>query len=191
MKLKDLSNTIPVNFLRIGLDYQTEQTKFVAVINGESFDFSCGLMACIPEKVAMPLQAWQIASRVKPKMVPAMVMLTERYKRSTICNNNARVLELIQRGQIKAAKNLDNPHVLAVFNDIAMLCAPTSYDLLYCLRSDAEGLDSTFEEWCGNCGYDADSITALRTFEACKANTAKLRKALGDKWKAFMESELD
>jgi hypothetical protein len=54
---------------------------------------------------------------------------------------------------------------------------PTNADILHSLvLDDVNG--ETFESWCGNFGYDTDSISALRTYEACKDNTARLAKVI-------------
>lgn len=57
---------------------------------------------------------------------------------------------------------------------------PTLADVLDCLASDASGLGGTFEEWCGDYGYDADSIRAFKTYHAVKRQTAALKRVLGD-----------
>jgi hypothetical protein len=174
-QLKDLAKTIAVNFVRVGFDPMTEQTKFVCIINGMSFDFSCGLRACVPDG--------------------ALAKLKRRYNSCLCTDNSARVFELIMQGRVKASKNLDNGHngvALRVFRDISMLCAPTAYDLLYCLRSDAESVNESFDSWCSNFGYDNDSIKALNTYNACVENARKLKIALGcDLFREVMESEAE
>lgn len=44
---------------------------------------------------------------------------------------------------------------------------PTSASVLYCLVLDAGAARETFADWCSNYGYDADSIKALKTYDAC------------------------
>lgn len=47
---------------------------------------------------------------------------------------------------------------------------PNIAGVMHCLVSDSHYVmdDTTFEQWAGDLGYDADSISALRTFEACQ-----------------------
>lgn len=58
--------------------------------------------------------------------------------------------------------------------------APTAIEVLGCLASDASGSDESFEDWCGNLGYDADSRKAKKTYDSCRKQTAKLKAFLGD-----------
>lgn len=56
------------------------------------------------------------------------------------------------------------------------------YDVLnalYCIVSDAiSGLDS-FEDFCGNLGYDTDSREAHKTWKACQSSSTKALRVLG------------
>ena len=41
-------------------------------------------------------------------------------------------------------------------------------DVLYCLTMDAQCVEySDFEDWCAEFGYDDDSISAKKTYDAC------------------------
>lgn len=51
--------------------------------------------------------------------------------------------------------------------------SPTAYDVLACLSPLQE---DTLEEFCASFGYDVDSITALKTFDACREQDRNLRK---------------
>lgn len=53
---------------------------------------------------------------------------------------------------------------------------PTAEDVLDCLASDAIGWNNAegFEDWCGECGYDADSRRAERTYNAVKKQSTEL-----------------
>ena len=66
---------------------------------------------------------------------------------------------------------------------------PTLAEVLGCLRSDAESLESTggFEAWAREMGWDADSRQAERTYRAVVAQTAKLRACLGASYRALVE----
>lgn len=53
---------------------------------------------------------------------------------------------------------------------------PQSLDVLQSLGSDAQlGLD-TFEDFCGNLGYDTDSRKALKAWEACRDTRLALER---------------
>jgi hypothetical protein len=58
--------------------------------------------------------------------------------------------------------------------------APEAADVLDCLASDAAGIENaqSFEDWCGEYGYDTDSRKAFRTFNVCKREAERLRKFL-------------
>ena len=53
---------------------------------------------------------------------------------------------------------------------------PTLDDILHSLVSDASSAIDTFEDWCGNFGYDTDSRKALAVYEACQNTIKRLRK---------------
>jgi len=57
---------------------------------------------------------------------------------------------------------------------------PTAKEVLACVLSDARCAEDTFEEFCGNFGYDDDSLSAYRTWEACRRTDEELREWLGD-----------
>lgn len=63
----------------------------------------------------------------------------------------------------------------------APLPPPKAEDVLYSLMMDAGVLDcSDFADWCGVYGYNADSIKARATYDACLADALKLRAAVGE-----------
>jgi hypothetical protein len=68
---------------------------------------------------------------------------------------------------------------------------PTAYDVLYCLIADASGIDSGFEDWAREFGYDTDSRKAEGIYKTIQDNTKKLRKFLADRWDEFMSSDQD
>lgn len=58
---------------------------------------------------------------------------------------------------------------------------PTAADVLYCLASDARGVEhATFEDFCSEYGYDTDSRKAERLYEACKRTSKQMRDLFGD-----------
>lgn len=48
-----------------------------------------------------------------------------------------------------------------------MAVAPTPASVLYCLISDSEANEYSFNDWCDNFGYNNDSIEAFNTYQAC------------------------
>lgn len=51
---------------------------------------------------------------------------------------------------------------------------PTAYGVLACISSDAY-CPETFEDFCAEYGYEADSIKALQAFRRCSAFAKRLR----------------
>jgi hypothetical protein len=56
---------------------------------------------------------------------------------------------------------------------------PTLPDVLNCLAMDASALQSSFEEWCGEYGYDVDSRKAEKIFRICRRQGQSLLRILG------------
>ena len=58
---------------------------------------------------------------------------------------------------------------------------PKVDDVLDCLSRDSNSIanETTFEEWCGDLGYDLDSRRAERGFKACEKQAQKLEHFLG------------
>jgi hypothetical protein len=61
---------------------------------------------------------------------------------------------------------------------------PTAEEVLECLAMDAEGIKyfNTFEDWCREYGYDADSRRAEKIYHDCVKYRKKLQRFLGDKF---------
>lgn len=53
-------------------------------------------------------------------------------------------------------------------------------DVLYSLIMDSYATEETFEDWCSEYGYDADSRKAERMYNDCKENTKKLKTFIDD-----------
>jgi hypothetical protein len=56
--------------------------------------------------------------------------------------------------------------------------APFAADVLFCLLLDAQGAEQNFNDWCGDFGYDADSIKAFKTYQACSDTLTRVRAFL-------------
>lgn len=59
---------------------------------------------------------------------------------------------------------------------------PSVVDVLACLLLDASVIDAgSFSDWCGEYGYDDDSIKARAMYDGCMATALALRSGLGAK----------
>ncbi len=54
--------------------------------------------------------------------------------------------------------------------------APCAADILYSLVLDSSAIDTSFDYWCSDYGYDADSISAFNTYQACCKIAKELRR---------------
>ena len=57
---------------------------------------------------------------------------------------------------------------------------PSCEDVLNCCASDAQSCADSFEDFCGNMGYDTDSRKAEKIFKACQKMRDSLDRLLGD-----------
>lgn len=68
---------------------------------------------------------------------------------------------------------------------------PTAEQVLSALRSDCSMLETlgeeTFEQWCLEFGFNADSITELRTFESVVEERDSVHKFFAGDYDMFME----
>jgi hypothetical protein len=53
---------------------------------------------------------------------------------------------------------------------------PTQASVLYCLLLDAESGSLSFDDFCSDFGYDSDSISDFKTYQACMAITKQVQK---------------
>jgi hypothetical protein len=66
---------------------------------------------------------------------------------------------------------------------------PRPHDLITCIALDSSDEDYTFEEWAREYGYDEDSRTAERVYNAVLDQTKKGKAFLGEIWDELMECE--
>lgn len=59
--------------------------------------------------------------------------------------------------------------------------SPTQASVLYCLLLDANSAEQNFNDWCADCGYDNDSMKALKTYQAYCDILEKMRKVFTTK----------
>lgn len=64
----------------------------------------------------------------------------------------------------------------------------TAAEVLECLCLDASGYENadSFEDWCGEYGYDTDSRKAEATYRQVERQTEGLRRLLGNDFGAFV-----
>lgn len=70
---------------------------------------------------------------------------------------------------------------------------PTVEGVLDAVLSDASTIDnaSSFEDWCSELGFDADSRKAEKIYRASVRQTEKLKKLLGSEYETFLYAERD
>lgn len=54
--------------------------------------------------------------------------------------------------------------------------APCAADVLYSLVLDSSAIDTSFDYWCDEYGYDADSISAFNTYQQCCKIAKEMRQ---------------
>lgn len=88
---------------------------------------------------------------------------TEAYKLAMIGLKNANPLCIAR----VAAEKLKKPK------------APHAADVIHSLALDAQMANGTFEDFCGNLGYDPDSRRALGTYLQCQKDGERFRRIVG------------
>jgi hypothetical protein len=63
---------------------------------------------------------------------------------------------------------------------------PKIQDALYSLILDSSALETSFEYWCSDYGYDTDSRKAFETYEACCDIGKKVNRLFNSKTRAAM-----
>ena len=65
---------------------------------------------------------------------------------------------------------------------------PTAADVLDCLASDSAGIENarSFEDWCGEYGYDTDSRKAERIFKVCERQAESLKRLLNGQYETLL-----
>lgn len=68
--------------------------------------------------------------------------------------------------------------------------APSKKDVLYSMVMD-DTSEMDFQEFCNCFGYDGDSITALRTFEACQEQTRNFKRLFNEEEQEILRELLE
>lgn len=66
---------------------------------------------------------------------------------------------------------------------------PTAADVLYCVISDANAGELSFEEFCADLGYDTDSRKAEQVWLSCREMVRPVREFLGPHFERFARAE--
>lgn len=80
------------------------------------------------------------------------------------------------RGRVTAAVVAECETGIVYGTRFTAVPPPSAADVVHCLILDASGTDERFEEWAASLGYDPDSRTAERVFNACRETAAALRR---------------
>ena len=93
------------------------------------------------------------------------------YKQGDNSVNHHRAMELsIEKGNAYRPRDMDRSMQFA-----KALPNPSVVDVLWSLLMDSNGELSDFADFCGELGYETDSIKAKETFEACRDIKLKLQ----------------
>ena len=57
---------------------------------------------------------------------------------------------------------------------------PTVSDLVWAVAIDSNALNEEFSDWCGEFGYDTDSVKARSIYKACQTNANRLKNLIND-----------
>lgn len=58
---------------------------------------------------------------------------------------------------------------------------PSVADLVWTMCTESEGVTgNSFQQWCDEFGYDSDSISQLKTYEACKVRAVEWSEFIDD-----------
>lgn len=76
---------------------------------------------------------------------------------------------------------IDFPYFYGHFNLPGSDEFPTVSDLVWSISTETESVsDHDFEGWCAEFGYDSDSISQLKTYEALKVRAAEWSEFIGN-----------
>lgn len=82
-----------------------------------------------------------------------------------------------------------NEHNLLILEKESKIKPVDPKDVICCLLGDMT--DENFKDWCGNYGYDTDSIKADYIYKACLENTEKMEKLFTSEELEMMREQLE
>ena len=90
------------------------------------------------------------------------------HERFDFCTGTGRrKIDPISSRRIKSMGKMSDRYRKQVLDEYSNPVAPTAASVLYSLLLDSSAANETFHDWCDDCGYDADSIKALKTYDQC------------------------
>lgn len=101
-----------------------------------------------------------------------------------------RMTEFNKRELRRAAKMTEGRRRWLI-DDLSQPVVPTSASVLYSLLLDSCAAKETFADWCSNYGCDADSIKALKTYDACCDVAKQLSKVFSRDQLAELQTLLE
>lgn len=158
-------------FHALGFNPIKEQWQFAVVIGGESFDYSGGLWAFVPQSIkrtTTPLTGSRDASFSPREAIKKEVA---RFPNSRL----ASTVRMIEQGRIKIAKNWNDSDVRQYVTLIGKFNRPEKASIFYALLSDMDAGEMSFQDFCDTFGANNDSIKDLETHQACQRNARKFR----------------
>lgn len=110
---------------------------------------------------------------------------------STLVNVNPNNPEWKEAHHYRVTLRRDRPHreLTTYFSmGYAHSRKPEAADVLDSLANDAIGFENakSFEDWCGELGFDTDSRKAERTFRIIEKQAKQLRRFLGDEYDVIL-----
>lgn len=85
---------------------------------------------------------------------------------------------------------IDCPDVRAAYQRLYAASKPDAASLLDCLKLYSSAADQDFEDWAADFGYDVDSRSAEKTWNACRDTSRRLRALVGrEAFNALLELE--
>lgn len=157
-------NTLNVTFQKVtavknGLGQNYVQWQ--VTINGQTFDYSEGLGHYL---------------NMNHKLYRPKVQLTEKIEQAILKANEAEFKTPREFGNLQKDYCLFTGRIKLTGNGIKRITPPKTLDVLYCLYNDSKVDLMTFDEFCGDFGYDTDSRKAFETYNDCLDNARKFRR---------------
>jgi hypothetical protein len=116
---------------------------------------------------------WRITFKKAGKFSESFDFYTgsgHRYIKKSVGSVNKKYTE-----SLKAITGLDKVLIVDSYTD-SYAVTPTQASVLYCLLLDAEIGSLSFDDFCSDFGYDSDSISDFKTYQACMAITKQVQK---------------
>ena len=105
---------------------------------------------------------------------------------SRLFGNDVRAVELVAAGRTLVDRSITAYLAARIAKDQKV--QPSAADVLASVCREGMDADQSFENWCGDFGYDTDSRKAEDIYRACTENGKKARRILGaENYRKFAE----